>query len=146
MSLPIVPPDGIVPDKDQSTDLASIGFVLCVDALVPREIIGSQEGFRTLIARVVSLQRMGLEMSIQVILAKEAFLTLVALEKTFFLFRIVLLVGVDLDHVVATGGWKTAKGVQSVVVWVSIAVLLLLLPIDVRTSRIGVRTISQGLD
>lgn len=119
MSLPVVSPDGIIPDKDQTTNLARIGFVLCVDPLVPGKIIRSQERFRALVARVVAFQRMGLEMRIEVVLTEESFLTLITFEQTFLLLCIVLLVvGIGWIAAIAVATVKTTKRMHVVVLLV----------------------------
>lgn len=99
MSASVVPPDGVVPDKDQLTDVAGVGLAVGVDSLVAREVVRSEEGFVTLGAGMSPHLRVSIEVGVEVILAEETFWADGTLEPAFALV-IFLLGGGGGDFVV----------------------------------------------
>lgn len=100
MGASVVPPDGVVPDKDQLTNVAGVGLTVGVDPLVAREVVRSEEGFITLSASMSPHLRVGIEVGVEVVLAEETFWADGTLEPAFALV-IFLVIGPGGDFAVA---------------------------------------------
>lgn len=73
MGASVVPPDGVVSDKDQLADVAGVGLAVGVDPLVAREVVWSEEGFVALSTGMSPHLRVGVEVGVEVVLAEETF-------------------------------------------------------------------------